>query len=187
MIKINLLSSHEERLKRSKNVVILLLSIIVIIAFAFLYANHMINSSELSVYTKKNTRLSYEISAYSNIPEAHKRLRNEINSTIEQLNNLRRVYFERNKTIMLLNDIAKLTPGAVYLSKIEMEGDAVLVSGQTDDNNAISEYIKNLSQNSNLSKPQLASMTNSNENDISKAEFSIGFNMLNRYKLTVGE
>lgn len=187
MININLLASREERLERAKNATILLFSIVSIIAAIILYISYTINNSEVEAYSKENKRLSYEISAYRNLPEEHKQLKQNITNTLKQIDNQRYIYFERNKTIVLFNDIARYTPSSVYLSKIEMKGDEVLVSGETDDNNAISTYIKNLSRVQDISKPQLAKMVNKTEDDIAVAEFTLSFKILNKDKLVTGQ
>lgn len=63
---------------------------------------------------------------------------------------------ERNTPVRLLGELARQTPDGVYLLSIRQTGDRVLLSGNAQSNERVSELLRNVSYNSTwLQQPEL--------------------------------
>ena len=146
MILINLLPHREEARKRAKESFYakMILSALVgagiaVVIFGGLAALEAQQSSVNAILMAENTALDAQV---KKIEEARKVI-NALEARREAVENLQE---DRSLVVRWMEDLARLTPEGVYLTKIVQQGLTLKVEGRAMSVDHISQFIKNTSQ-----------------------------------------
>ncbi|MCA3222201.1 MAG: PilN domain-containing protein [Burkholderiales bacterium] len=97
----------------------------------------------------ENRKLDAQIKEIAN-------LRNEIDALRARQRAVEDLQADRNQPVYLLDELARQTPEGIYLRTIKQEGLKVNVTGFAASNERVSEYLRNLQNNSRfLDRPEL--------------------------------
>ena len=159
MAYINLLPWREEVKKINQRKFITSLVAVGIGAFAIVFIIGQIYQQRINGQNTKNQYLSREIQkldirigAIKLLNVKKKRLQNRI-GVIEQLQR------SRNVGTRVLDEVAKIVPAGVYLTKLEKKGNMLLLSGRSESNNHLANMIRNIENSPLLNDAVLESIS----------------------------
>lgn len=164
MIKINLLPHREERRKqRQKEFVTMLAFGAVIGAFIILIVG-MYFSSQLSDQEQRNNYIRTENARLDTQIKEVANLKNEINALKARQQAVEDLQADRNQPVYLMDELAQQTPEGVYLQSFKQDGQKVLLKGYAQSNERVSQFLRNLGNNSPwLERPDLIEIRASNQ------------------------
>ena len=119
MININLLYPHKKHLEAQKKNIVKLMIIAAIIAGIVLSINFVFFLREKSVIEKSNNVLRSHIRTVMQKMPNQSTINDGVPNAIEHIGKLHNIDFQRNKVIILFNDLTRLTPESIYLSILE--------------------------------------------------------------------
>ncbi|RYG97555.1 MAG: fimbrial assembly protein, partial [Alphaproteobacteria bacterium] len=148
MILINLLPYREERRKRRKAAFFAGLGFAALVGVGVVVAIYLMLQLFTSEQQSRNqfiqaeiTRLEAQIADIAN-------LRAEIESLKSRQRAVEDLQTDRNTPVQVLDDLARLAPEGIYLTGIRQAEKVVTVSGIAQTNERVSEFLRNLSRNS---------------------------------------
>lgn len=159
MTQVNLLP-WRERTKQEKKTRFIIVAIgVIILALITIIIAHIYYRHEINLQLSRNDYLTSELGKVQgklNLLNAKKRELLAFNNELNFLLSLR----EKNYyAIRLLDTLAKITPDAVYLNKIEQKGRSVIIIGKANSDSQITLFIENLTKAKIFKQPELSHIT----------------------------
>jgi type IV pilus assembly protein PilN len=156
MIKINLLPHREEKRQQRKNAFFALLAVsgivgaIVVLLVGGVIANSISGQNERNNFIKaENAKLDEQIKEISTLKQEIEALKAR-QQAVEDLQG------DRNQPVYLMDELVKQTPEGVYLRAFKQDGQRIVLNGYAQSNERVSEFLRNLSNNSQwLERPDL--------------------------------
>ncbi|MDP3844590.1 MAG: PilN domain-containing protein [Oxalobacteraceae bacterium] len=163
MIKINLLPHREEKRKKRQSEFYAMLGLagtvaaLVVILVGFGIGNKISEQEQRNTFIKtENARLDIQIKEISTLKQDIEALKAR-QQAVEDLQG------DRNQPVYLMDELVKQTPEGVYLRAFKQEGQRVIMNGYAQSNERVSEFLRNLSNNSPwLNLPELIEIRSSN-------------------------
>lgn len=155
-IRINLLPHREARRERQKKLFWFFTGLS-FVAGAFLVGlvwtvlqGYIANQTERNQFiTAENRKLDNQIKEIAS-------LRQEIDALRARQRAVEDLQADRNQPVYLLTELTRQTPEGIYLRTIKQEGTKVNVAGWAASNERVSEYLRNLQNNSPfIERPEL--------------------------------
>lgn len=156
MILINLLPHREERRKRRRAAFFAGLALAAaagaaVVALWFGVLQQMISSQQ-----GRNEFLSAEIRKLEAQIKDIANLRAEIEALKARQTAVENLQLDRNVPVHILNELVRQTPEGVYFTSVRQDGQVLSVTGITQTNERMSEFLRNTGNNSAwLTKPEL--------------------------------
>ena len=156
MIKINLLPHREAKRKQLKNDFYTLLLLAGIVAALIIISVGTFFSMRISQQVDKNNFITSEnVKLDEKIKEVAS-LKQEIDSLKARQQAVEDLQGDRNQPVFMLDELVKLTPEGIYLKALKQEGQRILLNGYAQSNQRVSEFLRNLGNNSTwMYKPEL--------------------------------
>ena len=156
MIRINLLPHREERRKQRKKafVTMLVLSAIlggaVVLAVGGVIATKISNQNQRNEFIKaENAKLDVQIKEVSTLKQEIEALKAR-QQAVEDLQG------DRNQPVYLMDELVQQVPEGIYLREFKQDAQRVAIHGYAQSNERVSEFLRNLSNNSPwLERPDL--------------------------------
>ena len=155
MTRINLLPWREERLKkRQKNFAntfilsILIGIIIIVLIHAYLDAANVYQANRNQIISKEIAIIDKKIVDIKNIEE-------KTNYLLAKVNFIQQLQTSRPEIVHLFNEIPKLVPEGVFLTKVTQTGTELLFEGKSQSNNKISSFMHAIEASTWLQTPKL--------------------------------
>jgi len=156
MIKINLLPYREEKRKEREKSFYSLLILGVIAGVLLIIAGGVViewlvarQDQRNDVLKKANQELDVQIKEVST-------LKQEIQSLKARQQAVEDLQSDRNQPVYMMDELVLQTPEGIYLKSLKQEGQRVVLTGYAQSNERVSEYLRNLSNNSPwLERPDL--------------------------------
>jgi type IV pilus assembly protein PilN len=155
-IRINLLPHREARRERQKKLFWFFTSLSLIAGAALVgmvwtvlqgYIGNQIERNEF--ITSENRKLDNQIKEIAT-------LRQEIDALRARQRAVEDLQADRNQPVYMLSELTRQTPEGIYLRAIKQEGSKVNVAGWAASNERVSEYLRNLQNNSPyVQRPEL--------------------------------
>ena len=156
MILINLLPHREERRKRRKAAFFAGLGAAALAGGGIVVAVFLLLQFLTTEQQSHNQYIQAEISRLEAQIKDIADLKTEIESLKSRQRAVEDLQTDRNTPVQLLNDLARLAPEGIYLTAIRQDSKLVTVSGIAQTNERVSEFLRNVSRNSEwLEKPDL--------------------------------
>ncbi len=156
MILINLLPHRALALKKSRDVFkvsfgMSLLLGAVISALIFLWI-----SSQISLQQGQNQRLQTENKRLDEQIKNISALESEITALRARQQAVEDLQADRNLPVHLLTELSRQLPDGVFVSNLRQENQSVVLQGQAQSNERVSEFLRNLTNNTRwFSRPEL--------------------------------
>jgi type IV pilus assembly protein PilN len=156
MIKINLLPHREETRKLRKNAFYALLMFSAIVGAVIVLMGGGFISTQISNQNQRNQFIKNEnLKLDAQIKEIVT-LKQEIEALKARQQAVEDLQGDRNQPVYLMDELVKQTPEGIYLRSFKQEGQRVALNGYAQSNERVSEYLRNLSNNSPwLERPDL--------------------------------
>lgn len=163
MIKINLLPHREEKRKKRQSAFYAMLGLagvvaaLIVITVGFGIGNKISIQEQRNNFIKtENARLDIQIKEISTLKQEIEALKAR-QQAVEDLQG------DRNQPVYLMDELVKQTPEGVYLRAFKQEGQRVVLNGYAQSNERVSEFLRNLSNNSPwLNLPELIEIRSTN-------------------------
>jgi type IV pilus assembly protein PilN len=159
MAFINLLPWREEAEKAQQREYFTILTMVAVAAFAFVFLVSQVYQMRIDGQTARNQFLQNEIqlldvriAQIKNLNEKKKELQKRT-SVVEQLQR------SRNVGTQVLDEIAKIVPTGVYLTKLEKQGNSIQIVGKSESNNHLANMIREIERSILLTEATLESIT----------------------------
>lgn len=164
MIKINLLPHREEKRKqRQKEFVAMLVFGAVIGAFIILIVG-MYFSSQLSDQEERNNYIRTENARLDKQIKEVADLKSEIDALKARQQAVEDLQADRNQPVYLMDELTQQMPEGVYLQSFKQNGQHVLLKGYAQSNERVSQFLRNLGNNSPwLERPDLIEIRAANQ------------------------
>lgn len=164
MVKINLLPHREEKRKqRQKEFVTMLVFGAVIGGFIVLivgmfFASQLSDQEQRNNYIRtENARLDKQIKEVAN-------LKSDIDALKARQKAVEDLQADRNQPVYLMDELAQQVPEGVYLQSFKQDGQKVLLKGYAQSNERVSQFLRNLGNNSPwLERPDLIEIRAANQ------------------------
>lgn len=156
MIKINLLPHREAKRLQRKNSFYVLLGassifgvFIMVLVLGYIQNQIAYQSGRNNFIKSENAKLDLEIKEIATLKQEIEALKAR-QQAVEDLQG------DRNQSVYLMDELVKQTPEGVYLRSFKQEGQRVIINGYAQSNERVSEFLRNLGNQSLwLEKPDL--------------------------------
>jgi len=173
MPHINLLPWRELQREQSKKKFITLLMAVVIVCFAGMYMLSVFYGALKEGQTLKNNYLSSEITTLDNkirdIRDLDKKKENLQQRLIEELQS------SRNLGTQIMDEVAKIVPAGVYLTKLERKGNQIHVLGKSESNNRLSTMLRQVQSSYLLERPTMQGIVAGDQSSRLLSDFNMEF------------
>ncbi len=156
MPHINLLPWREEAREFKQNQFLTIIALVVGVSLAVMLAISGYYSSKQDIQNKRNQYLKTEIAVLDTKIEEIKNLklkRKNLEQRMQLIANLQR---NRNLGAQILDELAKIVPPGIYLTKLNKRESEVKVDGKSESNNRISNMIRKIDSSWLLEKADLS-------------------------------
>ncbi|MBH0058392.1 PilN domain-containing protein [Pseudoalteromonas sp. SWXJZ94C] len=172
---INLLPWRELKREESKKKFFTILIAIVILCFASMYLLSAIYAGYKDGQNIKNNYLSAEIGTLdkkiSEIRELDKRKEN----LQQRMRLIEELQSSRNLGTQIMDEVAKIVPGGVYLTKLERRGNQIHVLGRSESNNRLSTMLRQVQGSYLLERPIMQGIVAGDESSRLLSDFNMEF------------
>lgn len=156
MTRINLLPHREaSRKQRRKAFVAMLalaaaLGVTIVFGVGAVIASYVANQNQRNLFiNSENVKLDTQIKEIAT-------LRQEIDSLKARQEAVEDLQSDRNQPVYLMDELVRQVPEGVFLRAFKQEGQRVVLNGYAQSNERVSEFLRNLSNNSPwLERPDL--------------------------------
>ncbi len=156
MILINLLPHREEKRKRRKAAFFAGLGLAAVVGAGVVALWYGVLQQLTSTQTGRNDFLSAEIRKLEVKIKDIATLRAEIEALKARQAAVENLQLDRNVPVHILNELVRQTPEGVYFTSVKQDGQVLSVTGITQTNERMSEFLRNTGNNSEwLTKPEL--------------------------------
>ncbi|HAU1151026.1 TPA: PilN domain-containing protein [Legionella pneumophila] len=182
MTEINLLPWREQKREQEKKLftTMLLIGIIVAAAIVFLmnsYVSHLISNQ-----TQRNQILQKEITALDEQIKEIKVLKQIREGLISRMSIVQNLQSTRTLMVHLFDELIKITPPGIYITKMQRERDVVTLWGYSESNTSISILMRNIEANVWIQNPVLTEIKKIVEKKQSpNNEFKLSFMLKPKY------
>lgn len=165
MARINLLPWREERRKELQKQFLSVLLLSVFLMGLIIVAVHLQVARAIGVQNSRNdflkkeiTQVEGQIREINNLARERKRLQDRID-IIQQLQR------NRPEIVHLFDEIAKVLPDGVYLTKLVQKGHSLNIEGVAQSNARVSAFMRNLDSSAWLAEPKLTIIESEKQKD----------------------
>ena len=156
MILINLLPHREARRQQRKNAFFAGIGMAVLVGGAIVGGWWTLVNAQINTQEDHNQFLSNEIKRLDAQIADVAALKEDIERLKARQKAVEDLQADRNMPVYLLNELVKQTPEGVYLTSVKQGGQQVAITGVAQTNERISEFLRNVANNSPwLEKPIL--------------------------------
>ena len=156
MILINLLPHREEKRKRRKAAFFAGLAIAALVGAGLVGLWFGVLTQLISTQQGRNEFLSTEIKKLEVQIKDIATLRAEIDALKARQGAVENLQLDRNVPVHILNELVRQTPEGIYFTAIKQDGQVLNVTGISQTNERMSEFLRNTGSNSEwLTKPEL--------------------------------
>lgn len=164
MTNINLLPWRELKREQQKKLFISFWLIALMLATLIAVLGYMYSVHLVTVQTERNQRIKTEIVFYDGQLKSIKELKKLRAILIARMMIVKDLQSTRPLTVHLFDELVKVMPPGVFVSKVERKKDAVSVWGYASANSSISDLMRKIEKSEWINSPELT--------EIKKAEKS---------------
>jgi len=155
-IRVNLLPHREARRERQKKLFYAFTGVSFVVGLAVIGLVWMIFQGIIADQQGRNDFISAENRKLDVQIKEIATLRQEIEVLRARQKAVEDLQADRNEPVYLMDEVARQTPEGIYLRTVKQEGRKVTINGWAASNERVSEYLRNLQNNSKfLEKPDL--------------------------------
>ena len=163
MILINLLPHREAARKRRRDNFNAALGLSALAGAVIIGVGYLWYDAQISEQTARNAFLTHEIAVLDGQIKEIATLEAEIKALTERQKAVEDLQADRNLPVHLLNELVVQLPDGVFLTSLKQENQNILIQGQAQSNERVSELLRNLANNTPwLSRPDLVEIVADN-------------------------
>lgn len=182
MTEINLLPWREQKREQEKKLFTTMLLVGIIIAAAIVFLMNSYVSHLISNQMNRNQILQKEITALDEQIKEIKVLKQIREGLISRMSIVQNLQSTRTLMVHLFDELIKITPPGVYITKMQREHDVVTLWGYSESNTSISILMRNIEANVWIQSPVLTEIKKNVEKKQSpNNEFKLSFVLKPKY------
>lgn len=163
MILINLLPHREAARKRRRDNFNAALGLSAVAGALIIGVGYLWYDAQISEQNARNAFLTREIAVLDGQIKEIATLEAEIKALTERQKAVEDLQADRNLPVHLLNELVVQLPDGVFLTSLKQENQNILIQGQAQSNERVSELLRNLANNTPwLSRPDLVEIVADN-------------------------
>jgi type IV pilus assembly protein PilN len=156
MIRINLLPHREEKRKQRKKAFVTMLVLSAILGGAVVLAVGGVNATKISNQNQRNEFIKAENAKLDVQIKEVSTLKQEIEALKARQQAVEDLQGDRNQPVYLMDELVQQVPEGIYLREFKQDAQRVAIYGYAQSNERVSEFLRNLSNNSPwLERPDL--------------------------------
>lgn len=156
MTRINLLPWREEKREQEKKMFVSMLAASGMLSVVIVFLINCYATDLVSNQITRNQKLQQEITAYDNQLKEIKALDKVKSMLIARMSIVRNLQATRTMMVHLFDELVKVMPTGVFLTKIEGKNTVVTVLGYSESNTYVSQIMKNIEHNDWIHNPALS-------------------------------
>lgn len=142
MAYINLLPWREEALKIKQKEFFTMLTAAGLVAFALIFAVNLYFQARIDGQTMRNQFLTNEIQELDIQIIEIKTLNDKKAALQERIDVVEQLQRSRNVGTQILDEIAKIIPNGVYITRLDKQGNSIEITGKSESNNHLANMIR---------------------------------------------
>lgn len=175
MPHINLLPWRESQREESKKKFVTILVGVVILCFASMYLLSSFYSALKDGQNLKNNYLSSEISMLDKKISEIRSLDKRKENLQQRMRLIEELQSSRNLGTQIMDEVAKIVPGGVYLTKLERKGSQIHVLGRSESNNRLSTMLRQVQSSYLLENPSMQGIVAGDQSSRLLSDFNMEF------------
>lgn len=175
MPHINLLPWREQQRKESQNRFVMILSVVVVLSFLSMYVLSSFYDNLHQGQNIKNQYLETEIATLNQRIQEIKELDKKKASLQQRMNLIEQLQSSRNLGTQIMDEVAKIVPAGVYLTKLERQGDRIHVVGRSESNNRLSTMLRQVQGSYLLERPVMQGIVAGEQTSRLLSDFNMDF------------
>ncbi len=177
MPHINLLPWREAARKESQKKFITLLLLVVVFAFGFMFALSTFYGALTSGQNVRNNFLTSEIQVLDMRIAEIRELDKKKESLQQRMRLIEELQRSRNLGTQIMDEIAKVVPAGVYLTKLERKANAIQVIGKSESNNRLSTMLRQVENSYLLESPSMQGIVAGEQDARLLSDFNMQFSV----------
>jgi len=175
MPHINLLPWREQQRKQSQNKFATILFLVVLVSFLSMYMLSAYYGGLRDGQNIKNNFLNAEIAQLEMKIREIRELDRKKESLQQRMRLIEDLQSSRNLGTQIMDEVAKIVPGGVYLTKLERRGSAIQVIGRSESNNRLSSMLRQVQNSYLLEKPSMQGIVAGESSSRLLSDFNMEF------------
>jgi len=184
---VNLLPYREEQLQGRRKQFYLHAGLAVLAGVAIVVLGYLVNASALQSQLLANQFLQDEINVSKKVVAEINDIRARTQALLGRKNAIETLQKDRGDTVHLFNELVGKMPESVYLTSLRQRGQEIVVSGVTQSQARVSEFMRNISASPWLGSPRLNEVKGELRGQRRFATFSLRFSMESNPEAAVAE
>jgi type IV pilus assembly protein PilN len=153
MAYINLLPWREAQRKQQHAQFMTALAAVALLSFVSVFGTSMLYDEKIRGQESRNQFLKDKIDILEQRIVEIRELESKKLSLQKRMQLIEQLQQSRNLGTQIMDQIAQVVPGGVYLSGLEKKGSSLLLVGKSESNNRLSNMIREIEQSSLLAEP----------------------------------
>ncbi|MDP2634478.1 MAG: PilN domain-containing protein [Pseudoalteromonas sp.] len=175
MPHINLLPWREQQRKQSQNKFATILFLVVLVSFLSMYMLSAYYGGLRDGQNIKNNFLNAEIAQLDMKIREIRELDRKKESLQQRMRLIEDLQSSRNLGTQIMDEVAKIVPGGVYLTKLERRGSVIQVIGRSESNNRLSSMLRQVQNSYLLEKPSMQGIVAGESSSRLLSDFNMEF------------
>jgi type IV pilus assembly protein PilN len=155
MTQINLLPWREQKREQEKKLFTTILIVSTVIAVFIVFVVNYYASALVSNQNERNQLIQKEITSLDNQIKEIKSLKQTRQALISRMSIVQNLQSTRTLMVHLFDELIKILPPGVYVTKLERKNDIVTLWGYSESNTNISILMRNIEINDWIQNPAL--------------------------------
>jgi len=173
MAYINLLPWREEAQKAKQQLFFSALIGVVVLAFVIVFAVNQYYQARIDGQNARNQYLKNEIKKLDLRIGEIKTLKEKKKALQQRIRVIEQLQRSRNVGTQVLDEIAKIVPAGIYLTRLEKKGNVLLIEGKSESNNHLANMIRAIESSDLLTDATLESISNNDSNSKLLSDFKM--------------
>ena len=173
MIRINLLPHRQMARAERKRQLGLMAMMTVALGVVLVFMGHQVVQSRLDNQTDRNRRIQEATAKLDIQIEEIKGLQEEIQTMLDKKQVVEDLQSNRSRAVILLDEIARQLPEAVFLTSFKQNGNTITLQGFADSNGRIATLVRNLAASRWLEAPALIEIRTAEINKQRMSNFTL--------------
>jgi len=182
MTEINLLPWRERKREQEKKMFTTMVAVASMVAVFIVFLINYYANNLVSAQTQRNQLLQTEINHLDNEIKEIRALKQTREALISRMTIVQNLQSTRTLMVHLFDELIKVMPSGVYVTKLERKSDVVSLWGYSESNTNISNLMRNIEANGWIQNPILTEIKkNEGKKQPADNEFMLSFVLKPKY------
>ena len=162
MVNINLLPWREELQDERQKEILSLAAVVGVCAIVVVVVMHLIFAGWVEKQSYRNNFLQTEMNQANQQRQELQSYEDKHKQITIQINTIRALQNSRLKLVRLLDELARILPKGILITKIRQEEDIIDIQGYAESNSEVNDLIRKIARSEYFTEPELNEVIESN-------------------------